>query len=680
MNVWKARNNTDTVRLKSLDKLIWDYYLYSNADSAYLLANSGYDFSRRKNLKKEQARFLEHIGKSAEILGRTQEALNCFEKANKIYRQLGDKEGEAICRNSMAIVYSKQGIYNKAIESFSMALEIYTELGKNEGIINSTNNLGIMHVHLNNLEDAAKTFRECYQLAENIGDKKIMANALNNLGNVSTRMERLDSALYYFNKCLPLRRELDDKYGEAATLINIANNYMYRGELDSAEEYFKKGLLLREEIHDAQGVSQVAIGLAGVYYQKRKFTQSVQLVEGAIADMIRQGNVHNLKEANKILYWSYKELKDTEKALAAYENYVKIKDSLSNEENSKNLYKEQFRIDYEKKVYADSIKELEEKKVIQAKFEKERVQRYTLYGGLSLLILFGVFMYNRFRVTRKQKNIIEDQKQEVENQKNLIEEKNKEVIDSISYAKRIQEAYMPRVGVFDKLYKNGFVMYKPKDIVSGDFYWFYAGWDKINGLSETRFVAVADCTGHGVPGALMSVICCNSLNEVIVNRKVVKPAEILNQTREIVKKNLKSEDNSGQKDGMDISLCAVSNNKLQWAGANNPIWIIRKDAEVIEEIKGDKQPIGFYANEKPFTNHELEINTGDTIYLFTDGYQDQFGGEKGKKFKASNLKNLLLSIQKKTMVEQREILENTLEIWRNNLEQVDDVCVIGIRI
>lgn len=287
----------------------------------------------------------------------------------------------------------------------------------------------------------------------------------------------------------------------------------------------------------------------------------------------------------------------------------------------------------------------------------------------------------------------------ISEQKDIIEEKNKEIVDSINYAQRIQSAYLPPEETFHKIFKNGFVYFQPKDLVSGDFYWFY-GQNNEKGEKEV-FVAAADCTGHGVPGALMSVICCNAMNETVITRQIQDTGKILDTTRDIVKKSLKSSDNSQYKDGMDISLCKINlvTRKVEFSGANNPLWIITSAKEIqgatprryddhpniLWEVKGDKQPIGLYEHEKPFTTHHLSLSEGDKIYMFSDGYQDQFGGEDisdskkgGKKFKSANFKKLLVSLFEHPMGQQKEELHNTFVQWKGDLEQIDDVCVIGI--
>jgi serine phosphatase RsbU (regulator of sigma subunit) len=255
-----------------------------------------------------------------------------------------------------------------------------------------------------------------------------------------------------------------------------------------------------------------------------------------------------------------------------------------------------------------------------------------------------------------------------------LQEKNKEIQDSIEYAKRVQNAILPPERIIKSSLPNSFILYKPKDVVAGDFYW-------LEHIEYTVFFAAADCTGHGVPGAMVSVVCVNSLNRAVREFGLKDPAQILDMTRSLVIKEFeKSEEEV--KDGMDISLCALDPNSktLKWAGANNPLWVIRKDSQEIEEIKADKQPIGKYASATPFTAHSLTLNQGDTIYLFSDGYPDQFGGDRGKKYKSGKFKKTLLSIASQPLERQKELLDQEFESWRQDIEQIDDVCVIGVRL
>ncbi len=301
-------------------------------------------------------------------------------------------------------------------------------------------------------------------------------------------------------------------------------------------------------------------------------------------------------------------------------------------------------------------------------------------GLIGSIVLFGLYIFIKWRERNLQQqmqvleNKVSMRTQELKVALDQVEEKQKEIVDSIRYAKRIQSAYLPPEQVFTHFFKVAFLLLKPNAIFSVDFYWYYSP-DKQN-----IYCAVADCTGHGVPGALMSVICCNALNEVVVSNKVYDTDKILNEARTLVKKSLKSTSFSGQKDGMDIALIKLNlnTNQLSYSGAYNSIWII-KEKELIE-LPADKQPIGAFENETDFTCKTLQLSKGDIIYLFSDGFADQFGGPKGKKFKYKAFSQCLLDNAHLPLEEQKQLLLNTFNNWKGELEQVDDVCIIGIRL
>ncbi|MFT5779404.1 MAG: serine phosphatase RsbU (regulator of sigma subunit) [Crocinitomicaceae bacterium] len=277
--------------------------------------------------------------------------------------------------------------------------------------------------------------------------------------------------------------------------------------------------------------------------------------------------------------------------------------------------------------------------------------------------MFSIMLFRRWKETQGQKRTIEERNK-------LVELKNEEILDSISYAKRIQNAILPSESMLKEHLKGSFVFYKPKDIVAGDFYWLEHKDGKV-------LFAAADCTGHGVPGAMISVVCNNGLNRSVLEFGLTDPGQILDKTREIVIHEFEKSDDD-VKDGMDIALCSLEGNKLHYAGANNPLWIVR-NGEVLE-TKVHKQPISKFDNLVNFQTNTVELQKGDTIYIFSDGYVDQFGGEKGKKFMTRAFHELLISIQDKSMEEQKIHLDDVFETWKGNLEQIDDVCVIGVKI
>lgn len=316
--------------------------------------------------------------------------------------------------------------------------------------------------------------------------------------------------------------------------------------------------------------------------------------------------------------------------------------------------------------------EFDKEKEVSRLREKEKDRQYKIIliaisSGLILILLFSILFFRKWKQKQAQQEIIEEKNR-------LVQQKNDEIMASISYAKRIQKAILPSTSVINDSFPVNFVLYLPKDIVSGNFYWI----DEINNI---RYVAVADCTGHGVPEALMSVVCHNELKRALHEFNKTNPSEILTKTRELVINEL-SIDEDAVADGMDISLCSFdkNTNKMNWAGANNPLWIYRKLSNSLEEIKPDKQPIGNHQNPTPFNGHEVELNMGDRIFFFSDGYQDQFGGPKQKKMMRKGFRKAILDSAELTMQGQNRFLMKVFKDWQADEEQVDDVCVIGIEI
>jgi serine phosphatase RsbU (regulator of sigma subunit) len=297
---------------------------------------------------------------------------------------------------------------------------------------------------------------------------------------------------------------------------------------------------------------------------------------------------------------------------------------------------------------------------------------YYIYRGYKIKKEANIKLEEKNRLISAQKDEIQKQKEIAESQRDLIAYQKKHITDSIHYAKRIQTALLPSLELFSDEIEH-FVLYKPRDIVSGDFYWVA----KIDGK---QVVIAADCTGHGVPGAFMSMLGVSLLNEIILNKKIIQPDQVLNILREYVINSLKqSVQTSGVKDGLDMCICLIDfkNNKMQFAGANNPLWII--SGGQLNEIKGDKMPVAIHDNMLPFTNHIVDLKKGDTFYIFSDGYADQFGGPQQKKILNKNFKMLLQNFQDLPMLEQGARIDEFFEGWRKELEQIDDVCVIGIR-
>ncbi|MFW5886694.1 MAG: YfiR/HmsC family protein [Bacteroidota bacterium] len=318
--------------------------------------------------------------------------------------------------------------------------------------------------------------------------------------------------------------------------------------------------------------------------------------------------------------------------------------------------------------------------------EKQRL--FLVFMGIVLvfIIILSLLIYQGYKIKKDanrkleeknkkinaQKNQIEKERDIVRSQRDQIAYQKKHITDSIQYAKRIQTALLPSLEFFsDKL--DHFVLFKPRDIVSGDFYWHH-------NLDDKYLVVASDCTGHGVPGAFMSMLGISLLNEIVINEEIIQPDKILNELRKKVILSLQQFDKKSKiKDGMDITICLIdrTNNKLYFSGANNPLFLFRNNELTV--IKGDKMPVAIHEIMEPFTLHEIDIDKGDTFYIFSDGFADQFGGPFQKKFLVKNFKKLLADFQYLPMLEQGSKLNEIFEEWKTGIEQIDDVCVIGVR-
>ncbi|MDQ3047354.1 MAG: SpoIIE family protein phosphatase [Bacteroidota bacterium] len=459
--------------------------------------------------------------------------------------------------------------------------------------------------------------------------------------------KKYDIALKCYEENLALAQKLNFKKGIAASLSNIANIYVLTERTNQAVAKAELSLKLFQELGFPEFISSSSNLLSGIYE--------------------KTGNYKGVYEMHVL--------------------HQKMNDSINSVENKKASIQKKLQYSYEKKAAADSLKSMLERNESQLRINQEKVQRYYSYVGVAGLLVFSLIIFNRLKLSRKQNKIIEQQKKEVELkneevtlQKLLVDEKQKEIIDSINYAKRIQHAVLTGEDVWSKISKDHFILFKPKDIVSGDFYWAF---NTANGLSV---FALADCTGHGVPGGFMSMLGNSFLNEIVIENKLYKANEILNKLRSKIIDALEQKGGAQQKDGMDISLCVwnKSDNTLEFSGANNPLWIVSRGEDGLNEfveVKADKMPIGLYLDtEVPFSSVTLELKGGDVIYLCTDGFADQFGGPKGKKMKYKPLIELLTSVSLQPMPVQKEILENAFLEWKDKYDQVDDVSIIGIRV
>jgi serine phosphatase RsbU (regulator of sigma subunit) len=523
--------------------------------------------------------------------------------------------------------------------------------------------------------------------SELINDESNKGDCHTLLGQIYSRIYDYSNAIIALKTGLEIRRNNNEEKAMASSLNLIARNYVLDKKYVEAKKYYEESLMLREAINDISGIPWTYLGLASLYTEKKEWDLSLDFYNKAeqsnqnkeqrfeLLCLLGKGkiclNQHKLDDG--IIYLT--------KALAIA-NTLKI---ISLESEAHQLLAEA----YEK---ATDLKQA----LFHYKHYNEQRQEILSNEKVNMLkhqqIAFSVENAEKEAEIHRLKNVeLKNAFDQIALQHHELEEKSKEITDSINYAKRIQDAYLPEKELFDVLFENAFLLFKPKDIVSGDFYYY----TQLN--TSSVLFAAADCTGHGVPGAIMSVICCNALNEAVTKKEIHQPNLILNEVRTSVTTAFKKQGVVTQKDGMDISLVRLikiaGKTKLQYAGANNPLWIIRKGKPNVEndtvyltathyliEIKADKQPIGNYEKMNPFTLHEMDLQEGDTLYSFTDGFADQFGGVGGKKLKSKALKELLLSLQNYTLNEQHTFIDKAYNDWKSGYEQIDDVCMIGVRI
>jgi serine phosphatase RsbU (regulator of sigma subunit) len=593
---------------------------------------------KRRNLLTSLADAYNNIGAVANNQGDIPKSLEYLYRSLAIKEKIGNNHGAAISLINIGYIQNKQADEKNAIKSYKKAISLLNKIEDSENTkVYALNNLGRIYKDQDNELMALKYYNESLAISESIGNKKLMGTALNNIGVVYKNKQDINMADEVFNRSLKIHEELGDKQGVAACLMNIGNMYLGINQFPKAEYFTKKAL----EVSQNAGIPS------------------------------------HIRSSALVLFQTYEAQENYNKALEMYKLYISMRDSINNEATQKATAQQEAKYEYEKQKAVDDAEHDKKIAIEQEAKEKQQIITYATAGGLGLVIVFLVFVFNRLQITRRQKNIIETQKIEVEQQKEVVElahheleEKNQEIMDSITYAKRIQSAILPPAKLVKEYLQESFILYKPKDIVAGDFYW-------LEHKDNIVLFAAADCTGHGVPGAMVSVVCNNGLNRSVREYGLTDPGEILNKTREIVIAEFeKSEEEV--KDGMDIALCSLEGNKLQYAGAHNPLWIIR-NGEIIE-TKANKQPIGQFDNPEPYTTHTIELQKGDAFYIFSDGYADQFGGEKGKKFKTANFKKLLLTIQNESIEKQKQLINESFETWKGNLEQLDDVCVIGVKV
>jgi serine phosphatase RsbU (regulator of sigma subunit) len=591
------------------------------------------------------------FGNSYHMENKLDSALTYYEKALHYFEKINNNKGIGKVYQSFAVVKNSTGDIAGAIEDSKKAAEIYQKANWPLGMINVYSNISVSYLRLKKYEESIYYSRLAFSGSKQLNDSLKYYSKMSDYGSRLMDSKHKDSAVYYIRLATPFL----ERNGMYSLLIPAYTNLA--------------GAMNDKDPHQLK-IAKVSLLKAKDYTILSGAQDNLRFVYGLLA-----GVYITEKKIDSVAYY--------------YAQTIAVMDTMARQEAMQLAQDMEVKYETEKKELQIQNQALE----IDAK-EAQNKQKslIILLGSLALLGsgFFGAIAFINYRKTKKANLIIEKQKMQVElkneeitHQKELVEEKQKEIIDSINYAKRIQQAVLTGEDVWNKVSKEHFILFKPKDIVSVDFYWAY------NTPNGRAVFALADCTGHGVPGGFMSMLGNSFLNEIVVENKIFKANEILNRLRSKIISALEQKGMTEQKDGMDISLCVWNkmDHTLEFAGANNPLWILKASGSVgsgpneLIEYKADKMPIGTYLEtEVPFSSTNIALQKGDIIYLSTDGYADQFGGDKGKKMKYKPFMELLVSIAARDMPAQKAELDKAFENWRKSYDQVDDVSVIGIRV
>ncbi|MEO6303202.1 MAG: tetratricopeptide repeat protein [Bacteroidia bacterium] len=638
-------------------------------DSAEILYVKALKLEKEKNILESEIYTLMAYGELCRMTSRYDKALNIFEQIVEKSKSYKLPKGEASGLNGIGIIKRRKGELLKALDYFQQSLTISDKIGYTSMYNNTLNNMAIVYDEMKQPLKAKAIYIKLIPILRNEKETKMLVNTLMNLGNLYMSQSQADSALICLNEAYELAEKHDLKRSFGSAALNLGNIYIYYKKYPEAEKYFIQSLTIRREINDKSGVALAINNLCQLYSEMKQSVKAEKFIMEAIDINEEVGDSLQLKDSYMNASVVYADLKNFSNAYKYRLLYEELDSKIYNSENNRLMNEMQGKYESEKKDQQNLL--LKKENDLSSKtIRQQKLVTYFIIGGLALTIIFAIFIFRGLNRQRNANRIISIQKQEVHEQKEIIEEKQKEILDSIRYAKRIQSALLANKELFNLHIPNNFILFKPKDIVSGDFYWATEHNSKF-------YLAVCDSTGHGVPGAFMSLLNMGFLSEAIKEKNIEKPNEVFNYVRNRLVSSISEEE---QKDGMDGILVCLDRktNQLTYAAANiEPVLISNGQMIPLEK---DKMPVGKGEKPEDFKLHTIDYKQGDSLYLYTDGYADQFGGEKGKKFKYLQLEQLLLEISKSPLPVQFEKLENKFEEWKGQLEQVDDVCIIGIKI
>jgi len=546
-----------------------------------------------------------------------------------------------------------------------------------------------------------------------------LTESLNKLGYYYWERGQFDEAIKHFESSLVENTKLGNKNAIMNLYTNIGLLFTEQRQFETALLNFRKSLGLREGFKETQSISSELLNIATALQSLGRYFESIENCEKALEYAKVTNNLKLIKRSYGILAENYEKVGNAKKSLEFFELYSTIQKHIQKQQLAKSIEETQQQMHALKQQSEEQVKKAESEKIekekelekaetslqkttktlaksqeltrhqdkvikkSQAEIEHKKFMNKVIGIGFAIVLVFAIFVFWSYTQKKKTNKLLSYQNNEILKQQEIIKKKNADITKSITYAQRIQKAMLPTKLELNKYLNEAFILFKPRDIVSGDFYWFTPiKEDSSISPQDTDFlISAIDCTGHGVPGAFMSMIGFNLLDEIVA-QNITMPDQILNQLHNGIKRSLKQNE-TDNRDGMDLAICKISRreNKIYFSGAKNPLLCI-KDKEIFE-YKGDKYPVGgnLEKGRMPFSLTEIPIEKNASYYLYSDGYQDQFGGENGMKFMSKKFKRLLASIGDKPILEQKEILNRTLEEWKGSkYKQIDDILVIGFKL
>lgn len=691
----------------SLVRIAQDYYDSNDTENAIRYSNLAIKACEEVGMLNEIASLILYLGELHRIEGDYAESLKFLYLSIEHFKALNNVLDEAFALNQIGSIYRLQGNYSGALELFFNALSLYDIAQDSSGKANSLNSIGVVYFYQENFPKALQYYMKSLEIEKVLGTEYGVSISYINIGEVHKNMGNYDEALDYFLKSLVLAKKHEglDKEGDSVGILynEIGSIYIALNDYYLSESYLYKALSIFEKLNNHQRLAECEIYIGQLAFARNKFSQAQSHFIQALEHAKIISAIDLSAEAHKFLSQVYEKQNNLPKAFSHFKSYKNARDIIFNEDNMKRMVQTEMLYNFEKERHKSQIEQAKRDVIAHEKASRQRLLQNLLLLVLGILIIGMLMVYIAYKNKQKaniklasQQNIILEKNEELiqqqeeiltqrdeiesknnilENSQRIIEAKNDRIISSIEYAQTIQQAILPNSEHLKKFFPNHAVLFMPKDIVSGDFYW-------VSNIDNILFAAVVDCTGHGVPGALMSVIGNTLLNQIVNEWRTHSPALVLELMHKQVRKALKQDVTTSKGHiSMDVCLLAIDlkDNRATFAGASRPLFVV-SDGRV-QKIAGDPRSVGGFQREdkRYFTNHQIDISKPVTLYLTSDGYTDQMD-DNFKKIGQRRFVELLHEIDGKPSDIQEQALLNVLKKHQNKQEQIDDICVFGIKL